>query len=151
MAGLDGGTSAQVGSGDPDDDRAAGGGDGPGPAPGAPALPWGTQWVLVSAADASVDWTAFHVTLGLQDGRAGGRAPVNRYFGMCADLGGGGVELGPFGMTMMAGPPAAMAAETAFVRMLDAVRGYRVGAGSLVLVDGQGDPVLEFVPEPDPT
>jgi hypothetical protein len=48
-------------------------------------LPWGTQWDLVAAADESVDWSAHLVTLGFQDGRAGGKAPVNRYFGMCAD------------------------------------------------------------------
>ena len=38
----------------------------------AEVLPWGTQWDLASAADEGVDWSAFLVTLGLQDGRAGG-------------------------------------------------------------------------------
>ena len=50
----------------------------------AQGIPWGTQWDLVSAADESVDWSAFLVTLGFQDERAGGKAPVNRYFGTCA-------------------------------------------------------------------
>ena len=69
------------------------------------------------------------MTLGFQDGRAGGRAPVNRYFGMCAEGPEGSLALGPFGMTMMAGPPEAMAAETAYVRLLEQVRGFRLGDG----------------------
>ena len=116
----------------------------------APGLPWGTQWDLAVAADDSVDWSAHLVTLGFQEGRAGGRAPVNRYFGMCAHNPDGGLELGPFGMTMMAGPPAAMAAETVYLGLLEAVRGYRLREDRLVLVDGADVPLLDFVPSADP-
>lgn len=115
----------------------------------APGLPWGTQWDLAVSADDSVDWSAHLVTLGFQEGRAGGRAPVNRYFGMCAQSA-DGLELGPFGMTMMAGPPAAMAAETAYMRLLEAVRGFRLREDRLVLVDGGGAALLEYVPSADP-
>ena len=115
------------------------------------ALPWGTQWDVVRAADGSVDWSAMHVTLGFQEGRAGGRAPVNRYFGTCRDLGAGGLELGPFGMTMMAGPPAAMAAETLFLGLLERVRGYRRPEEDvLVLVDDDGAELLALRPSADP-
>ena len=113
-------------------------------------IPWGTQWDLVHAADASVDWSAFLVSLGFQDGRAGGRAPVNRYFGMCADGPDGSLTLGPFGMTMMAGPPAAMSAETAYLRLLEQVRDVRIGEGRLVLRDADGAELVEFVPSADP-
>jgi heat shock protein HslJ len=113
-------------------------------------LPWGTQWDLVGAADASVDWSAFLVTLGFQDGRAGGKAPVNRYFGMCADGPDGRLVLGPFGMTMMAGPPEAMAAETAYVQLLEQVRGFRLGADRLVLLDVGGSELAQFVASADP-
>lgn len=117
----------------------------------AEALPWGTHWDLLRAADPDVDWAAVHATLGLQDGRVGGRAPVNRYFGSISDHGDGRVELGPFGMTMMAGPPHAMAAEQAFLRLLEQVRGYRASADSLVLLDGAGAELLAFAPAQDPT
>jgi heat shock protein HslJ len=113
-------------------------------------LPWGTQWDLATATEDSVDWSAHLVTLGFQEGRAGGKAPVNRYFGMCASGPDGGVELGPFGMTMMAGPPAAMAAETAYLRLLEAVRGFRLAEDRLALVDSGGAALLEFVPSADP-
>ena len=113
-------------------------------------IPWGTQWDLVAAADGSVDWSTSLVTLGFQDGRAGGRAPVNRYFGMCAQGEDGSLELGPFGMTMMAGPPQAMAAETAYMALLAQVRGVRLDGDRLLLLDADGAPVLQFVPSADP-
>ena len=117
---------------------------------GAQDLPWGTQWDLVAAADGSVNWARFLVTLGFQDGRAGGKAPVNRYFGQCRQRTAGQVELGPFGMTMMAGPPEAMAAEAAYVALLESVRGYRGGADQLELLNADGEPVLVFGPSADP-
>ena len=116
----------------------------------AQGIPWGTQWDLDSAADASVDWSAFLVTLGFQDGRAGGKAPVNRYFGMCAAGPDGGLVLGPFGMTMMAGPPEAMSAEAAYVRLLEQVRGFRLGDERLILLDADQAAVLEYVASADP-
>jgi heat shock protein HslJ len=114
------------------------------------SLPWGTQWDLVRAADPGVEWSEVHVTLGLQEGRAGGRSAVNRYFGTCRELPGNRVELGPFGMTMMAGPPAAMAAETAYHRLLEQVRGFRIADDELVLVDEAGLELLAFTPSADP-
>ena len=96
----------------------------------AQGIPWGTQWDLVAAADESVDWSAFLVTLGFQDERAGGKAPVNRYFGMCAAGPEGGLALGPFGMTMMAGPPEAMAAEASYVAAARAGPGIQARRGA---------------------
>jgi heat shock protein HslJ len=116
-----------------------------------PSVPWGTQWELVRAVDESVDWSRVHVTLGFQEGRAGGKGPVNRYFGMCRETGAGRIELGPIGMTMMAGPPHAMDAEHVFLRLLEAVRGVRHGDGELALLDDDGDELLAFVPAQDPT
>jgi putative lipoprotein len=113
-------------------------------------LPWGTQWDLVEAAGPDVEFSRVHVTLGFQDGRAGGRAPVNRYFGTCRELPGGVLELGPFGMTMMAGPPHAMTAETAYLRLLEQVRGYRLDGDRLSLLDAAGVPLLTFRPSTDP-
>jgi heat shock protein HslJ len=119
-------------------------------ADGESRIPWGTQWDLVAAADGSVDWSTSLVTLGFQEGRAGGRAPVNRYFGMCAQGQDGSLELGPFGMTMMAGPLPAMAAETAYMGLLEKVRGVRLDDDRLLLLDADGAPVLQFVPSADP-
>ena len=112
-------------------------------------LPWGTQWDLEwSAGDTDV--AAFHVTLGFQDGRAGGRAPVNRYFGMCREEPGCGLAIGPIGMTMMAGPPEAMEAETSFLALLERVSGFRREGDRLTLLDAAGEPLLLLRPSADP-
>jgi heat shock protein HslJ len=121
-----------------------------GTGPSAP-LPWGTHWDLVRAADPGTDWSAVHATLGLQDGRAGGKAPVNRYFGTIGQDPDGTLRLGPFGMTMMAGPPHAMAAEQAYLRLLERVRGLRLDDDLLVLLDADGVEVLAFAPSADPS
>lgn len=117
----------------------------------AEGLPWGTQWDLLAAADESVRWGAFRVTLGFQDGRAGGRAPVNNYFGMCSEPIPGRVGLGPFGMTMMAGPPEAMAAEAAYLHLLEQVSAFHLADEVLTLSDSNGRVLLSFVPSADPT
>jgi heat shock protein HslJ len=104
----------------------------------------------VWASDQAITWSDFLVTLGFQEGRAGGKAPVNRYFGMCADGPEGGLALGPFGMTMMAGPPEAMEAEAAYLRLLEEARGIELGEGRLRLVDAAGEALLEYVPSADP-
>ena len=113
-------------------------------------VPWGTQWDLVRAAEPAVDgWSGAQVTLGFQDGRAGGRAPINRYFGMCRKDA-EGLQFGPFGMTMMAGSPEAMLAETAFLRVLEQVTDLRVTPTELVLLGANGAELLAFVPSADP-
>jgi heat shock protein HslJ len=112
-------------------------------------LPWGTTWELVRAADDAADWVSLGVRLDLQDDRVAGRAPVNRYFGSCREPEPGRLEIGPVGMTLMAGPPAAMAAEHVFLRRLEAVRGYRADDEQLLLLDSTGVELLAFVPAPE--
>lgn len=114
-------------------------------------LPWGTQWDLVRGADGAIDWAGFRVTLGLQEGRAGGRAPVNRYFGTLTEADSGRLDVGAMATTMMAGSPAAMAAEGVYLDLLGRVTGYRRTSGELVLTDDAGDEVLAFVPSRDPS
>jgi heat shock protein HslJ len=53
-------------------------------------------------------------------------------------------------MTMMAGPPESMAAETANLALLETVRGYHSGADRLELLNADGESVLVFVPSADP-
>lgn len=114
-------------------------------------LPWGTQWDLVRAADPAVDCAAFLVTFGLQQGRAGGKAPVNRYFGTLEEGPDATLLLGPMASTMMAGGRQAMAAESAYFGLLTRVRGYRAGFRELVLIDEDGAALLCFAPSVDPT
>ena len=115
------------------------------------ALPWGSQWDLVRAGDDRIRWSDFLVTFGLQEGRAGGKAPVNRYFGTLTEDADGRLTLGPMATTMMAGSPAAMAAETVYLGLLGAVVGYRCDDDQLVLTDAAGAELLVFEPSRDPS
>lgn len=114
-----------------------------------PDVPWGTYWELTWAVDPRVADSNALVTLGFQDGRAGGKAPVNRFFGLCSQSP-EGLRLGPFGSTMMAGPPEAMTAESVFLGLLDRVSGLRLAGEELVLVDSGSDDLLRFRPAAPP-
>ena len=118
--------------------------------PGTARLPWGTQWDLRTSADPALDAEAFLVTLGFQDERAGGRAPVNRYFGMCREGADGRLSIGPVGMTMMAGPAQAMAAETTYLSLLEQVASFDLADDLLTMSNAAGRVLLTFVPSADP-
>ena len=48
-------------------------------------------------------------------------------------------------MTMMAGPPEAMAQEQTIVGALPLVRGFRIAGNDLTLIDDAGRPVIRAV------
>lgn len=84
---------------------------------------------------------------GLPDsGTVTGRSGVNRFQGNYwsaaepeGESGASGIlAFGPLGVTLMAGPPAAMLAEHAFLQMLSRVRGYRVRGSELDLFGDSG-------------
>jgi heat shock protein HslJ len=114
----------------------------PVPAP-AEVLP-GEDWVLLDA-PAAPDAPRFAVTLRFEDGRVSGKAPVNTYFGPAA-FAGEGLTLGPLARTEMAGPPAAMAAEEAYVAALSEVSTWQVGDGMLMLGTQQGAALVFAAP-----
>ena len=121
-------------------------------APAAAGLP-GTRWQLVSMpgvpAPSSPGLSAASaVTLEFDGaGRASGRAAVNRYFGsFTAD--GTALKFGSTGVTRMAGPPDAMAAESEYLARLGRVARYETGAGRLRLMDASGTTLLEFQAAP---
>lgn len=119
-----------------------------GSTPAEGSIPWGTQWQLVRAADPALPGPTT-VTLAFQEGRAVGKAPVNRYFGTCVEGEDGSLAFGPFGMTMMAGPEPAMAAERAYTQLLERVATVAQSGGELVLLDDQGSQLLAYSPAVD--
>ncbi len=78
------------------------------------------------------------ITLKVQeDGKFGGQAPVNRYFGQIK-IEGDTVKTGPVGATMMAGSPEFMAAERAFFKTLNDVKSVDVKDDSLTISGADG-------------
>ncbi len=87
-------------------------------------------------------------TLQFDGGKKGvhGFSGVNRYFGdYKAD--GEKLKFGALGMTEMAGPPEAMAMESAFHAMLASVTGWRIADGALALLHDD-KVVARFVSRP---
>lgn len=116
--------------------------------PPPPALLPGEDWVLLHA-QADPATPRFTVTLRFEDGRASGKAPVNRYFGQVQAGADGTMTFGPVASTEMAGPPPAMRAETAYFAALPQVTGWEV-ADDLLTLKGTSGPLLVFA-APDST
>jgi heat shock protein HslJ len=95
----------------------------------------GEPWYLVGGmleASPSTD-----VTLTFEDQTVGGQGPVNSYSADYSATATGGLTLGVFASTLMAGPDADMAAEAELLATLQEVDGYTtVEAGELYLFDG---------------
>jgi hypothetical protein len=88
------------------------------------------------------------VTLTFEEDRVGGQGPVNAYSADYAATPTGGLDLGVFASTLMAGPDADMAAEAELLDTLDKVDGYTtVEAGELYLFEGDRN-VLTYTAEP---
>lgn len=78
------------------------------------------------------------------DGRVSGRSAVNTYSGRYTATAAGDLKVGPLASTQMAGPAAAMAAETAYLAALERVASYRVDGSTLTLYADSGDDLLAF-------
>lgn len=90
------------------------------------------------------------ITARFVDGTVAGHAAVNRYRAQYQSER-GGLSIGPGATTMMAGAPDAMAAERAYLTLLESVVAYRIGPDgrSLILSDRAGDDILWYVAAPD--
>jgi heat shock protein HslJ len=78
------------------------------------------------------------------NGACAGFSGVNRFFGRFVIAENGGVDAGPFGSTMMAGPAGLMDFETAFLKALNSVKRVEAAGKTLRLLDSAGSTVLAF-------
>lgn len=116
--------------------------DGPVTAPSAPADLVG-QWILVAIDGAPVAEVGKVPTLEIAaDGSAGGVGGVNR-FRTQLEVADGRIGFGQAGATKMAGPPAAMELEQAYLSRLPEVDGFSLGGGTLRFMAGETE-VLRF-------
>ncbi len=75
------------------------------------------------------------------DGMVNGRSGVNRFTGKLSDD--ADALFGPMATTRMAGPPAAMQLEDAFLKAMTAASSYKVTGDDLV-ISGANGPLLKF-------
>lgn len=112
--------------------------DGPVTAPSAPAALVG-RWILVAIDGAPVDEVGKVPTLEIaEDGSVGGVGGVNR-FRTQLEAADGRLSFGQTAATKMAGPPAAMELEAAFLGRLGAVSGYDLEGDTLLLLAGDAE------------
>jgi heat shock protein HslJ len=116
-----------------------------------PAALEASSWSLRQWSVDAVDPSDFEITARFAEGRMAGNAAVNRYTGQyaegaCGPDGIGSLSVGPVATTKMAGPEPAMRAEDAYLGLLAQVRGYRLDASHLALLDANGVGLLVFEP-----
>lgn len=104
----------------------------------------GDTWTVVGSSVSSSDLSGFDITAVFEDGTVGGRGGVNSYSAPYAVTRDGGLEIGTITQTEIAGPPDAMAAETAYFALLGEVGGYELEGDTLTLLDAEGNQLVIF-------
>ena len=84
------------------------------------------------------------ITAEFSEGRVAGSAGVNQYNASVTSSTDGSFAVDPPISTKMAGPEDAMAAESTYLRRLEAATSYRVDGDTLVVNDADGQPSLTF-------
>ncbi|MCG6952458.1 MAG: META domain-containing protein [Betaproteobacteria bacterium] len=109
---------------------------------GPPAPLVGTVWNVREAGGAAFKplkgGRDAHLRLDAQKKRATGYSGVNSFAGAYQSAG-TALKFGPIAATRRAGPPAAMAFETAYFKALGATRAYRIAGDQLELLDADGE------------
>lgn len=104
----------------------------------------GTSWLLTAWADDTQDPSEFEVSLDIEDGEIGGRAPVNHYGGDAEINEAGGFTVDEINQTLIAGPEPAMRAEETYFALLKEVERFSREGDTLTLSDGDGAELLVF-------
>lgn len=83
------------------------------------------------------------ITAGFADGRIGGHAGINQYFGTFK-VDGASMDISELGSTKMAGPPELMMQEQEYFAALEAVRGFQARGSELVLWNADGKIIVAY-------
>ena len=113
----------------------------------------GKGWVAVEIAGADSVLPAEQglATAMFKDGNVAGSATINRYSASYETASGNTIQISAAISTQMAGPPEAMAQETAYLAALQKAATYAVTAESLELLDDQGQTLVKYdAVEPTP-
>ncbi|HET6352560.1 MAG TPA: META domain-containing protein [Coriobacteriia bacterium] len=104
----------------------------------------GTKWKLTGWSISAAAGDEFATTLEFNDGKLGGKAPVNSYGASYEARSNGTLTMGDVGRTLMAGPEPQMQAEDRYFALLSQVKRYEVKGDELTLSDANGNPQLIF-------
>ena len=104
----------------------------------------GTAWRLTSWAEPDPIPASATITAEFADDRIAGSAGVNRYNAAVSSSSDGSLTIDRPVSTRMAGPEDAMAAESAYLKRLQAATSYQVEGDALVINDADGQSSLTF-------
>ena len=104
----------------------------------------GTRWNLTSWAEPDPIPISATITAEFSEGRVAGNSGVNQYSASVTSGTDGSFAIDAPISTKMAGPEDAMAAESTYLRRLEAATSYQVDGDTLVLNDADGQPSLTF-------
>ena len=113
-----------------------------------PAALQGVQWTLSASSETQAELTKLGILAKFDGTRMSGFSGVNSYNGPYKAGDDGSFEAGPFASTLMAGPDAAMAAEAAYLKLIDAADKYEVADGKLTLTTPDGKTLTYEAAEP---
>jgi len=108
----------------------------------------GTEWRLTEAMGSTTELGGVGITIAFDGEQMGGFSGVNTYGGSYTADEDGNLELGQINSTLMAGPAPAMAAEAAYMAILQTCDGYRIKSGTLTLTEDSNDRLVFEVQEP---
>jgi len=100
-----------------------------------PAELEGTQWLLTEASGSTTELGGVGITIAFDGTQMGGFSGVNTYGGSYTADTDGNLKFGEIASTLMAGPAPAMAAETAYLAILQKCDGFKVDRGTLTLTE----------------
>lgn len=104
----------------------------------------GTRWTLSDWAEPDQIPTSVSITAEFSEGRVAGTSGVNRYSASVTSGADGSFAVDAPISTKMAGPADAMAAESSYLRRLQAATSYQIDGDTLVITDADGQPSLTF-------
>ncbi|MGF1568355.1 MAG: META domain-containing protein, partial [Nodosilinea sp.] len=106
---------------------------------------WGLTHYIVGAGQMAEaeSYSTRHPSIQFANGQISGNGTCNRFFGSYK-LESNNLIIQPGGSTLMAGPPAAMAQEQAFMAALGKVSRYAIVAAKLHLLEASDSPLLVF-------
>jgi heat shock protein HslJ len=104
----------------------------------------GTRWTLSDWAEPDQIPTSAPITAEFSEGRVAGTSGVNRYSASVTSGPDGSFAVDAPISTKMAGPADAMAAESSYLRRLQAATSYQIDGDTLVIDDADGQPSLTF-------
>jgi heat shock protein HslJ len=104
----------------------------------------GTSWRVVSWSDTSQDPAAFSITADFKDGAVSGMSAVNTYHGPYTVGPGDQFSVGALASTKMAGPEAAMQAESTYLQLLEAAKSCKLEGDKLTLFAADGGASLVY-------